>query len=87
MAGKTNADTTKMSPEEVDKLGLQGSKRPPGQNPGGVLHQRSGMTLQKAGAYPVGLAALIVIGGVSAWAYYHRDQPHEPKLPRDAKTH
>ncbi|CAA6670992.1 unnamed protein product [Spirodela intermedia] len=31
---RNNADTHKMSPEEVKKYGLEGSKRLPGQNPG-----------------------------------------------------
>lgn len=29
-----------MSPEEVKRAGVEGSKRPPGHNPGGILHQR-----------------------------------------------
>lgn len=34
------ADTHKMKPEDVKAAGVEGSKRPPGQNPGEVLHQR-----------------------------------------------
>ncbi|EEF46871.1 uncharacterized protein LOC8274180 [Ricinus communis] len=37
---RKQADTHKMSPEEVKAAGIEGSKRPPGHNPGGVLHQR-----------------------------------------------
>ncbi|XP_017983204.1 PREDICTED: uncharacterized protein LOC108663468 [Theobroma cacao] len=35
-----NADTHKMSPEEVRAAGVEASKRPPGHHPGEVLHQR-----------------------------------------------
>ncbi|KAF8400517.1 hypothetical protein HHK36_013816 [Tetracentron sinense] len=34
------ADTHKMGPEEMKSAGVEASKRPPGQQPGGVLHQR-----------------------------------------------
>ncbi|KAE8732554.1 transmembrane 9 superfamily member 4-like [Hibiscus syriacus] len=36
---RKNPDTHKMSPEEVRAAGVEASKRPPGHNPGGVLHQ------------------------------------------------
>ena len=34
------ANTHKMKPEDVKVAGVEGSKSPPGQNPGEVLHQR-----------------------------------------------
>ncbi|CAK7353950.1 unnamed protein product [Dovyalis caffra] len=37
---RKNAETHKMSPEEVKRTGVDGSRRPPGNNPGEVLHQR-----------------------------------------------
>lgn len=33
---RRNADTHKMSPEDMKRAGVDGSKRPPGSNPGGV---------------------------------------------------
>ncbi|XP_052190298.1 uncharacterized protein LOC127799990 [Diospyros lotus] len=39
-AWRKNADTHKMSPEEVKRAGVEASKRPPGHHPGEVLHQR-----------------------------------------------
>jgi hypothetical protein len=41
------ADTHKMKPEDVKAAGVEGSKRPPGHNPGGVLHQRGLNTVKK----------------------------------------
>ncbi|GMY29171.1 Transmembrane protein [Fagus crenata] len=41
------ADTQKMKPEDVKAAGVEGSKRPPGHNPGGVLHQRGLNTVKK----------------------------------------
>ena len=37
---RKNADTHKMSPEEVRAAGVEASKRPPGHHPGELLHQR-----------------------------------------------
>ncbi|KAL2635172.1 hypothetical protein R1flu_006651 [Riccia fluitans] len=90
---KTNADTTKMSPEEVSKLNLHSSKRPPGQSPGGVLHQQSGGGLSRAGSYPVALAGVMVLAGVATWAYYRSTHPaplgqageHSPTIQEAAK--
>ncbi|PWA41001.1 hypothetical protein CTI12_AA557520 [Artemisia annua] len=52
------ADTTKMSPEEVKNLGVESSKRPPGHNPGGVLHQHRSM--------PFSLTTMTVVGFLMA---------------------
>ncbi|BBN04681.1 hypothetical protein MPTK1_3g06800 [Marchantia polymorpha subsp. ruderalis] len=89
---KTNADTTKMSPEEVSKLNLHSSKRPPGQSPGGVLHQQGGAGLSRAGSYPVALAGVLVLAGVGTWAYYRQSHPapmgqagqHSPNVQKEA---
>ncbi|KAL4332718.1 hypothetical protein GQ457_07G043970 [Hibiscus cannabinus] len=54
---RKNADTHKMSPEEVRAAGVEASKRPPGHNPGagGVLHQTRKL--------PVSMTSM-TIGGV-----------------------
>jgi hypothetical protein len=36
---RKNAETHQMSPEEVKATGVEGSKRPPGNHPGGILHR------------------------------------------------
>ncbi|GJZ96135.1 hypothetical protein Tco_0668469 [Tanacetum coccineum] len=54
---KRMADTTKMSPEEVKNL-VESSKRPPGHNPGGVLHQRRSL--------PFSLTTMTVVGFLMA---------------------
>jgi hypothetical protein len=69
---KPNADTTKMSPEEIQKLGLQGAKRPPGQSPGGVLHQGGG---NRAGRFPLVLGGLLVAVGIGTFTYYRSSHP------------
>ena len=46
---RANADTHKMTPEDVEKLGLQQSKKPPGKHPGTTLHQRGRLGISKSG--------------------------------------
>ena len=67
---KKRFDTTKMSPEELKELNLEGARKPPGQNPGGVLHQQGGQGLSRAGRYPVVLAGLAVVVGLGTLYYY-----------------
>ncbi|KAF3619904.1 hypothetical protein CQW23_18973 [Capsicum baccatum] len=57
------ADTTKMSPEEVKKAGVEASKRPPGHNPGTVLHQR--------GRLPYSITTMAIAGlAISGAVWY-----------------
>jgi hypothetical protein len=69
-------DTTKMSSEEVKKLGLEGARKSPGSNggPGSTLHQQGGQGLNKAGRYPFALAGVAVVVGIATFAYYRSQQ-------------
>lgn len=60
---KRNADTTKMSPEEIKRTGVERSKRPPGHNPGGVLHQRRGL--------PYNMLTVTLVGTAMAGALWY----------------
>ncbi|KAG4197975.1 hypothetical protein ERO13_A05G059800v2 [Gossypium hirsutum] len=59
---RKNADTHKMSPEEVRATGLEGSKRTPGHHPGGVLHQRSKLPVSMTTMTIGGLLITAAIG-------------------------
>lgn len=95
MAGKPNADTTHMGNEEIGKSNLHHAKRPPGQKPGGFLHQRGGMSLRDSGKWPGALAAVLVVAGVGSYIYHRSIHPdpdgqahgHSPavKKAEDAK--
>lgn len=65
-------DTTKMSNEELKKLGLEGAKKPPGSKPGpgSTLHQQRGQGLNKAGRYPLAMYGLAAVVGVATYTYY-----------------
>eukprot|EP00249_Psilotum_nudum_P006168 c19506_g1_i1 orf=120-401(+) len=76
---KKKIDTTKMGPEELRRLGLEDARRPPGQSPGGVLHQQGGVGVRAAGAYPAALAGIALLVGVTTWAYYFKNKPTEDK--------
>ncbi|CAA7408093.1 unnamed protein product [Spirodela intermedia] len=69
---RNNADTHKMSPEEVKKYGLEGSKRPPGQNPGGVLHQRRHLPYSPAA---MAVAGLLIVGTIGYLTLYTKAKP------------
>ncbi|TMW95565.1 hypothetical protein EJD97_008657 [Solanum chilense] len=57
------AETHKMSPEEVKKAGVESSKRPPGHNPGTVLHQR--------GRLPYSITTMTIVGlGIAGVVWY-----------------
>lgn len=75
MAGKPNADTSHMSNEEIAKLKLHEARRPPGNKPGGVLHQRGGVSVRDSGRYPGALAAVMVVVGVGSYLYYRSSHP------------
>ncbi|KAL3500304.1 hypothetical protein ACH5RR_039397 [Cinchona calisaya] len=53
---RKNADTHKMSPEDVKRAGVDASKRPPGHNPGGILHQRRKLPYNPATMALIGFA-------------------------------
>lgn len=69
---RKNADTHKMSPEEVKKAGVEGSKRPPGHNPGGVLHQRGKLPYSTTTIAVVGLA---ITGAIFYVTLYSKKKP------------
>jgi hypothetical protein len=94
MASKPNADTSKMSPEEVNKLNLHGAKRPPGQSPGGVLHQTGDpATFIKPTRYPLAIAAVLAVAGIGSYVYFRSSHPepggqahsHSPAVQKAAK--
>ncbi|KAL9439917.1 hypothetical protein AB3S75_018726 [Citrus x aurantiifolia] len=65
---RKNADTHKMSPEEVKRAGVEGSKRPPGHNPGGILHQRRSLPFSTTTIAITGFAIVGVIGYLTLYA-------------------
>ncbi|CAA0810663.1 Unknown protein [Striga hermonthica] len=76
---RKNADTHKMSPEEVRKAGVEASVRPPGSgpSPGGVLHQRRRL--------PYGLATMVlggsaIVGALWYFTIYVKKKPEATAL-------
>ena len=72
---RRNADTHKMSPEEVRAAGVEASMRPPGRGPGEVLHQRGRLP------YGPGTMALVGFGIVGVIGYlvlYEKARPGTP---------
>jgi hypothetical protein len=63
-------DTTKMSGDELKKLGLEGARKPPGSGPGSTLHQQGGQGLGKAGRYPFIMWGVAGVVGLATFAYY-----------------
>ncbi|KAG0619319.1 hypothetical protein M758_4G130900 [Ceratodon purpureus] len=65
-------DTTKMSGEELKKLGLEGARKAPGSNPGpgSTLHQQAGQGLEKAGRYPFIMWGVAAVVGLATFSYY-----------------
>ncbi|KAM0877817.1 hypothetical protein ACQ4PT_035250 [Festuca glaucescens] len=73
---RRNADTHKMSPEEVKAAGVEASKRLPGHGPGEVLHQRGGRL-----PYGPGTMALMgfgIVGVIGYMVLYQKARPGTP---------
>ncbi|XP_057510561.1 uncharacterized protein LOC130792956 [Actinidia eriantha] len=66
---KKNADTHKMSPEEVKRAGVEDSKMPPGHHPGEVLHQRRRLPYSPATMAVGGFLIAATIGYLALYAY------------------
>ncbi|KAL2544656.1 hypothetical protein Fot_13889 [Forsythia ovata] len=69
---RKNADTHKMSPEEVKRAGVEASKRPPGNNPGGVLHQRRRLPYSP---FTIVLGGLAIAGAIWYFTLYTKKKP------------
>ncbi|KAF8676264.1 hypothetical protein HU200_047136 [Digitaria exilis] len=72
---RRNADTHKMSPEEVRAAGVEASMRPPGRGPGEVLHQRGRLP------YGPGTMAVVGFGIVGVIGYLVLYQKARPGTP------
>ncbi|XP_010273617.1 PREDICTED: uncharacterized protein LOC104609100 [Nelumbo nucifera] len=76
MAGEEDwrkmADTHKMRPEDVEAAGVEASKRAPGQQPGGVLHQRRALPFS-----PMTMAAggFLIVGAIAYFTLYAKKKP------------
>lgn len=72
------ADTsTDMSPEEIKKAGVESSKRPPGHNPGGVLHQRRSLPFSTTRMTVVGF---LMAAGIGYGVLYASKKPEATAL-------
>ncbi|KAJ7966274.1 Transmembrane protein [Quillaja saponaria] len=69
---KKMADTHKMKPEDVKAAGVEGSKRPPGQNPGGVLHQRRSLPFNTT---TMAIGGLLIIAAIGYSVIYVKKKP------------
>ncbi|KAL6639688.1 hypothetical protein ACP70R_022510 [Stipagrostis hirtigluma subsp. patula] len=72
---RRNADTHKMSAEEVRAAGVEASMRPPGRGPGEVLHQRGRLP------YGPGTMALVGFGIFGVLGYLVLYQKARPGTP------
>lgn len=69
---QSNADTHKMSPEEVRKAGVEASVRPPGHHPGEVLHQRGRLPYSTV-AMTVG--GFLIVAAIGYGVLYYSSRP------------
>ncbi|CAK9154107.1 unnamed protein product [Ilex paraguariensis] len=69
---RKNADTHKMSPEEVKKAGVEASKRPPGHDPGGVLHQRRKLPYSP---FAMAVGGFLVVATIGYFTLYIKKKP------------
>eukprot|EP01018_Ginkgo_biloba_P035280 Gb_07717 [translate_table: standard] len=83
---RANADTHNMRPEDVEKFGVQASKRPPGQHPGNVLHQRGSLGISKLGTIPLAIAGCFVVAGIGASVLYLHSKPENNTTSQIAKS-
>lgn len=66
------ADTHKMKPEDVKAAGVEGSKRPPGQNPGEVLHQRRNFPYSYK---TMAIGGLLISAAIGYFTLYVKKKP------------
>ncbi|KAK2999207.1 hypothetical protein RJ639_023286, partial [Escallonia herrerae] len=66
------ADTHKMSPEEVKRAGVEASKRAPGHDPGGVLHQRRNVPLRLS---TMALGGFAIVAALGYFTLYVKKKP------------
>jgi hypothetical protein len=71
-AWRKNAETHKMSPEDVKAAGVEGSKRPPGHHPGGVLHQRRTFPYSYT---TMAIGGLLITAAVGYFVLYVKKKP------------
>ncbi|MCL7038251.1 hypothetical protein MKW94_023625 [Papaver nudicaule] len=69
---KKTADTTNMRQEDIKAAGVEGSKRPPGQNPGGVLHQRRKLPFSMT---TIAMAGLAITAATAYFTLYVKKKP------------
>ncbi|KAG2700344.1 hypothetical protein I3843_07G225500 [Carya illinoinensis] len=69
---RKTADTHKMKPEDVKAAGLEGSKRPPGQHPGEVLHQRSRLPFSYK---TMAIGGLLITASIAYFTLYLKKKP------------
>ncbi|XP_062163312.1 LOW QUALITY PROTEIN: uncharacterized protein LOC133870242 [Alnus glutinosa] len=69
---RKNAETHKMSPEEVKAAGVEGSKRPPSHQPGGVLHQRRTFPYSYT---TMAIGGLLIAGAIGYFTLYSKKKP------------
>nr|XP_027101610.1 uncharacterized protein LOC113722521 [Coffea arabica] len=69
---RNNADTHKMSSEDVRKARADNSQRPPGHNPGGVLHQRRNLPYSPT---TMALIGFTIAGSIFYFTLYARKKP------------
>lgn len=69
---RKNADTHKMSTEEVKRAGVEASQRPPGRHPGEILHQRRSLPY---GPLVITLGGAALAGGVWYFTLYAKKKP------------
>ncbi|KAM1256477.1 hypothetical protein PS2_030384 [Malus domestica] len=68
-------ETTKMSPNEVKRNRLEGAQRPPGHNPGGVLHQRRGLPF---GPITMAVTGFLTVGTIGYFISLQLKQQEKP---------
>ncbi|KAL6006718.1 hypothetical protein ACLOJK_032211 [Asimina triloba] len=70
--GKNNVDTHKVSNETLKSAGAEASKRSPGHNPGGVLHQRRKLPYSPV---QMAIAGALIVAGIAYFTLYAKKRP------------